>query len=197
MSDEQEAKEKKVRYTRALRPDAQPFDEIRIRTVPRFKTSEVSGDEWRIAAVVELRRKGRTVHCETRRNIEVAAAHLSSIIDEAIDDGKAFYAGMEGICDQEGCLENATVVYRRKMAVCCQCGSSKPDECGFKNRVERSIRAFCQRHAVRGNASLDDRDDNYELIAGDPKAVDEEDKSQAVLIGIVDGDVLFNEGKDQ
>lgn len=34
----------------ALRPDAQAFDEIRIVTVPRYKQSGLSGDEWRIHA---------------------------------------------------------------------------------------------------------------------------------------------------
>ena len=42
---------------RDLKPDAQAFDAVRITTVPRYKTSGLSGDEWRISAHVELLRK--------------------------------------------------------------------------------------------------------------------------------------------
>ncbi len=47
------------RVNRALKPDAQAFDEVRIRTVPRWKESGLSGDEWRISATVEFWRKGK------------------------------------------------------------------------------------------------------------------------------------------
>jgi hypothetical protein len=47
---------------RALRPDAQAFDEVRIVTVPRYKISGLSGDEWRISSHIEFYRKGRKVH---------------------------------------------------------------------------------------------------------------------------------------
>gem|GEM_PF-6705725 len=57
----------KDRY--ALRPDAQAFDEIRIVTVPRYKTSGLSGDEWRISAMIQFfakvnwyMRKDATIH---------------------------------------------------------------------------------------------------------------------------------------
>jgi len=46
---------------RALRPDAQAFDEVRITTVPRYKMSGLSGDEWRISGKIQLLRKGRVV----------------------------------------------------------------------------------------------------------------------------------------
>lgn len=49
---------------RAYRPDAQAFDEIRIFTVPSYKTSGLSGDEWRISATVEFYRNGILRHTE-------------------------------------------------------------------------------------------------------------------------------------
>lgn len=55
---------------RALRPDAQACDEIRIYTVPRYKTSGLSGDEWRISAVTEFYRKGRS-SCGTPMGLEI------------------------------------------------------------------------------------------------------------------------------
>lgn len=41
--------------------DDEFYDEIRITTVPRFKTSELSGDEWRVSTHVVVLRKGRVV----------------------------------------------------------------------------------------------------------------------------------------
>lgn len=42
------------KVSKAYRPDAQAFDEVRITTVPRWKESELSGDEWRISAKMEF-----------------------------------------------------------------------------------------------------------------------------------------------
>jgi hypothetical protein len=80
---------------RAYKVDAQAFDEIRIITVPRYKTSGLSGDEWRISATIQFYRNGTLQHCE----------------------------GM--FCDQEGCRNTATVKYRLKNMVCNQCGLAK------------------------------------------------------------------------
>ena len=44
--------------SRALKPDAQAFDEVRIVTVPRYKRSDLSGDEWRISAEIQFYRNG-------------------------------------------------------------------------------------------------------------------------------------------
>ena len=38
--------------------DDEWYDEIRVTTVPRFKTSGLSGDEWRRSAKVTFLRKG-------------------------------------------------------------------------------------------------------------------------------------------
>jgi hypothetical protein len=32
----------------------QNVDEVRIATIPRYKTSDISGDEWRISAKIEF-----------------------------------------------------------------------------------------------------------------------------------------------
>lgn len=55
MSAEQRTKEPRLNCD--LRPDAQAFDEVRIVTVPRYKQSGLSGDEWRISAAIRLYRK--------------------------------------------------------------------------------------------------------------------------------------------
>jgi len=154
--------------TRVLRPDAQAFDEVRIRTVPRYKTSRLSGDEWRISAVVEFWRKGVLVHeCGGYRNVETAIGFLYADYHRAIDDGKAYFAGEGDRCDQEGCADIATVTYRVKE----EFSRNRPHEWhgparGLGDKIP--VRRFCARHSRRGDCGFDDSDANYELIGGNP-----------------------------
>ena len=143
---------------RAYRPDAQAFDEIRITTIPRFKESEMSGSEWRISARVEFFRNGELKHVsEGWRDVETASKFLAYLHATACDEGKAYFAGEDDFCDQEGCAEKATVSYRCKKRYCNEGHASEP------HRFDE-IRCFCDRHSRRGDSSLDDCDDNYEKI---------------------------------
>lgn len=140
----------------ALRPDAQAFDEVRIKTIPRYKQSGLSGDEWRIHAEITFYRKGIEVHSVGYRNIETACGYLYAAHGSAINDGKAYFAG-DGIhCDQEGCSERATVRLQMKAAY----GND-----GVRKELHRpTFRHFCERHSTRGDCGLDDADDNYVLV---------------------------------
>lgn len=138
----------------ALRPDAQAFDEIRITTVPRYKMSGLSGDEWRISSLTQFFRKGAVILEIGHRDIDRACALLYADLRKAIDDGKAYFAGDGKFCDQEGCNELATVFYRKKDEYCREGHKTKP--------FHISIRSFCERHKQRGDCGLDDADDNYE-----------------------------------
>ncbi len=144
---------------RALKPDAQAFDEIRITTVPRFKDSGLSGSEWRISSLTEFYRKGKLVHSVGHGNIEYACRLLDHDFIAACEDGKAFFAGENDVCDQEGCSEKATVSLEQIKEGCGQCGNTKTPE------YSRPIRKFCDRHKHRGDSSLDDADDCYKEIA--------------------------------
>lgn len=149
------------KITKALRPDAQGFDEVRITTVPRYKTSGLSGDEWRISGRIQLCRKGRVVHEESYRDVETAAKYLPIVIAKAQDEGKAYYAGEENFCDQEGCSEQATRYLRLKKLMCASQGG-----CGQeKHKFGEQYRKFCEKHERRGDCGLDDADDNYEAIS--------------------------------
>jgi hypothetical protein len=139
---------------RDLKPDAQAFDEVRITTVPRYKQSGLSGDEWRISAKVELLRKGRVIVEKGFRNIETACNLLSAVHALACDDGKGFFGGEGNFCDQEGCAERATVAYRKKANYCREGHRSE--------QHQTTIRRFCDRHKVRGDCGLDDADAHYE-----------------------------------
>ncbi len=137
-----------------LRPDAQAFDEIRITTVPRYKTSELSGDEWRISARVEFFRKGVLCLYREYRNVETATGFLYADWHRAIDDGKADFGSIDNICDQEGCDYMAVHRYKLKHTYCRE---------GHKSEAsERDRRQFCEAHKKRGDCGLDDADSNYE-----------------------------------
>jgi hypothetical protein len=141
---------------RALRPDAQPFDEIRLKVVPRYKTSGLSGDEWRISVVMQLFRKGILKHEESiAHDMENAMAFLSWKATIAGENGAQFFGGEENWCDQEGCAEQATVTYRMGSEFCRHGHETKCD--GIV------IRKFCERHKTRGDCGLEDADRNYEV----------------------------------
>lgn len=151
-------KEPPARLYRTIKPDAQAFDEIRIVTAPRFKESELSGDEWRISSVIQLWRKGALVHeANGGRNVETAIMLLGAAFLTACDDGLGYFAGERHVCDQEGCSLPATVSLRLKKGLN-RDGTERPLSFGGEYRM------FCDRHRVRGDCGLEDADDNYEVI---------------------------------
>lgn len=138
---------------RALKPDAQAFDRVEIVTVPRFKQSEMSGDEWRISAAIIFYRKGREVHRTSYRNVQTACQFAAGDYLRACDDGKAYFAGEADICDQEGCSEKATWKHTLKKRYSRE-GHASDAEDG-------DHRLFCEQHKERGDCGLDDADENY------------------------------------
>jgi hypothetical protein len=140
----------------ALRPDAQAFDEIRIVTVPRYKTSGLSGDEWRISAEIQFYRKGELKHRTSYSTVEHACGFLYSAYHEAIGEGRAYFAGDGVHCDQEGCVKPKTVTYRILKHFCQDGEEHRPSEL-------HALRHFCAEHKTRGDCALEDADRNYEL----------------------------------
>lgn len=142
------------KMSRALKPDAQAFDEIRVRTVPRYKQSGLSGDEWRISAVIEFCRNGKVVHTAHSSSIEYAAYLMAAHHIEACESGRGYFAGEDDACDQEGCTAKATIKAVKKFDYCRDGHKSE--------RPSNQYRLFCDRHSTRGDSSFDDRDDNYD-----------------------------------
>ncbi len=140
----------------ALPPDRQGFDEVRIVTVPRWKESELSGSEWRISACITMMRKGHVIAERRFGNVENAARFLDWVMSEVQDEGKCDLNNplFQGLCDQEGCSDSATVIYRLKARYCHE---------GHKSDVmpQGEYRQFCERHKQRGDCGLDDADENY------------------------------------
>ena len=140
----------------AIRPDAQAFDEVRIITVPRYKQSGLSGDEWRISAETQFYRKGKLIFTVGRRDVETACGFAYGDYLRGIDDGKAYFGGDGKICDQEGCAEPVAVKYRL-LKLFSREGYEGTPHCP-------TFRHFCDKHKIRGDCALEDADRNYEKV---------------------------------
>lgn len=137
------------------------FDEITIKTVPRFKTSGLSGDEWRTSASITVKRKGHVIAEGRTNSIQSAAAYLPWFLLTMFEgDGATRVPDTvdEALCFQPGCDQPAVSIYRLKSNYCRE---GKPHELHSETRV-----AFCQRHLRRGDCAFKDADANYEVVSG-------------------------------
>lgn len=155
-------KEKAKPENRAKRPNHQAFDEIVIRTVPRYKTSGLSGNEWRISADVQVKRKGRVVWDASGSNVPDALQELARDVhgfdfSTALDEVK-----VDDLCDQEGCAEPFTHTYSMEKRACTSCGDLKPAMTEWDKLPV--LRKFCERHAQRGDCGLEDAQSNYRVV---------------------------------
>ena len=164
--------------------DDEWHDMVSITTVPRFKTSGLSGDEWRTSAHLEIRRKGIVVFERYYHKISDAAAHLPWVLMTYAEEGVDPHL-TEGRCMQPGCAELATTRYRKKIDGCGRCGGEK-DATKFGTETHRE---FCARHAHRGDSDLDDMDDRYEVVDGaGPRGPGKQsrDESPSAFGGVLD-----------
>lgn len=149
---------------RAGMPDSQFVDEIRIVTVPRWKESELSGDEWRISARIDFYRKGIVVGSKGARDVETAARFVDWFLVSGLESGKIDVPNTLGdCCDQEGCCKPWTTRLRIKERFD-RDGKVKATPKWMEGVTE--YRAFCDEHKVRGDCGLDDADRNYEPMEG-------------------------------
>jgi hypothetical protein len=166
--------------------DDEFVDEIRVTTVPRFKTSGLSGDEWRFSVEAVALRKGREVGRRSWNRLDWALQRLLPWVQDdllcPIDDPRM----TDDLCMQPGCAEPWTVEYRLAKRGCGQCGSRKEQP---NDEWSDYRRRFCERHARRGDSNLDDMDDNYAPVpGGQPPAeqvVRAEDESPAAFGGVI------------
>lgn len=146
------------KYCHQWHADAQPFDRIAVETVPRYKTSDASGCEWRFRVVTSFYWKGQKVG-ETAHGSALEAAN-----NMRADWNSCLHSREEGdvpMCDQEGCDQEATVFYELKDAHCTPCGTARESIFSY-------VRWFCQAHSTRGDCGIDDADPNYTLLQGTP-----------------------------
>ena len=107
--------------------------------------------------------KGTVVKERGYGDVESAAKFLSWFMVETIEGDGGNFGGIDRFCDQEGCAEPATVFYQKRKDWCGRCGESK------EITYTKVFRQFCDRHKTRGDCGLDDNDDNYILLSGNPR----------------------------
>lgn len=154
------------------------FDEVEIKIVPRFKESETSGDEWRIEALIALKRKGAVIFLAGARNLESAVKYLPWLLETVCEksdseDGwtehhkkRSPECGIYGLgkneCAQPGCTRDPIVFYALEKEF--------SDNGFFEREIDRNgafdmlVRGFCKIHKDRGDGGREDNMKNYREI---------------------------------
>lgn len=150
--------------------DDEWIDEVRIVTVPRYKTSGMSGDEWRFSAQVEFLRKGVVLYTRPFSKIHYAIDFLPALQHEYADQGLGDQdvggnkIDFDRFCFNPGCAEDGVVEYELIDEYISPYGI-KQEKKAWRTSVRRR---FCEEHARRGDCALEDADSNYRLISAPP-----------------------------
>lgn len=145
--------------------DWENYDRIEFKVVPRYKTSGMSGDEWRQHVEVTCYFKGEAVFSFGCRNMRVAAALLPGKMITESDNGiqDAVLKREDGdACDQPSCESKSIGRFLIKEAFGDRGEKLHPGDYSHRN----AYRQFCARHVRRGDCSREDCDDNYEPLDG-------------------------------
>lgn len=142
-------------------PEFESFDRIELAIVPRYKTSGLSGDEWRQGIAIRFYFKGEVVHEEQSNNMRNAILMLGHHWVTAQEPIPERIIELENTkCMQPSCPEDAVGKYRIKKEFSDRGEEIAEDE----NRGFVYFRQFCAKHAMRGDCGRDDSDKNYEPI---------------------------------
>ena len=162
--------------------DDEFYDRITVEVVPRYKTSSLSGDEWRISVRVQLWRKAAVVAERSWSKLEYALAGLhgwlQTLSDGGVPDGFDRSADQQK-CHQPGCAEAGAVEVRLKGRYCQVNPHAGPHPPTFDYR-----RRFCARHARRGDCAFEDADANYERLKGPLAAPYTTDESPSIRVDV-------------
>lgn len=171
--------------------DDKIIDEFDLKPELRYKTSGLSGDEWRVSYVLTIKRKG-TILFQRGYHTPQDAIHYMPWLMRAMMEG-----GIEGFdekaweqrivadetaCAQPGCGEKALVRYQFKEVFA-------PDGEGpLPQAFDDYVTQFCAAHSTRGDCGREDADRNYIKLSGkmeepDPKMVKE---SARVIVNLDD-----------
>ena len=146
--------------------DHEAFDEITFKVVPRWKESELSGDQWRTSVAVVLKSNGLEVAARAYRDMDTALALAPAFIVDVRESGRyeealrVMHARDEHTCDQPGCAKPWTVKLKLKRRTSARGEWLDPSESAYYDH----FRQFCGEHRERGDCSREDCDENYEAI---------------------------------
>lgn len=164
--------------------DWEAFDRVTIETVPRYKTSGLSGDEWRISALVKFFFKGEVVAERSFGNVHTACRYLDVVWDELTCPIPDRVIELEKTkCDQPGCDSD------RVNKVLLKDEYTNEGKLDAADIYHASTRGFCRRHLRRGDCGLEDSDRNYEILSGPgPNDSSNVIESPSVLAGVIELD---------
>lgn len=143
----------KIRFAK-LHSDSEFVDEVKISTVPSYKESHMSGDEWRTSAVVQFSWKGNVVFQTSFNNVQTAATFVPVLLLTIGEEGKSEHPkdSLE-YCFQPGCSNKSVSEFELIK------------EYGREGKgwtpTFKKYRRFCEKHIVRGDSDLEDCDSNY------------------------------------
>jgi hypothetical protein len=146
-------------------PDSGWYDRVELDIVPRYKTSGMSGDEWRTSVRLRWFFKGLQVGEEYfGRDIELALGYVPHVLAVASDGGASneWLEHEKKKCDQPGCAEDAVARFKLKRETAKDGSYLDPAE----TEHHESYRKFCKRHLRRGDCGREDADANYEPMDG-------------------------------
>jgi hypothetical protein len=144
-------------YHRSL-PEYETYDEIRMKVIPRYKTSGLSGDEWRTSIKIEFCFKGQVVKTTSASTMKTAILMLGYESIEMFDDKTAkIHAELEKeCCDQPGCSNKAVARFKLKKLT-----ADNGEYLDMNDQYGEYYRKFCSKHLQRGDCGREDADDNY------------------------------------
>lgn len=143
-----------TRYFKAL-PEDEGVDDVRLELVPRWKESELSGDEWRYSVVVRFFRKGVEVKVDSFGSFQDAILGLGAMWQTRHEGSPVALWGLTAqSCAQFGCDREAVEVFGLKEQFSDRGEGPLPD-------ATPAYRAFCLRHRTRGDCDREDCDTNH------------------------------------
>lgn len=138
--------------------DFECFDKITMEVVPRYKTSGLSGDEWRQHVEVTFWFKGHAILSWGCSDMNAAAMLLGSkLLDAGSPISDKVLQLEDDLCDQPSCTEPPTHRYILKQLFS-RSGERLDPTDGYSRH---HYRKFCQKHGTRGDCGREDSDDNY------------------------------------
>lgn len=144
--------------------DFEVYDRIEFKVIPRYKTSGLSGDEWRQHVEVTFFFKGKEVKSFGCRDMQIALALAGGRVITWSDEGIADeILAMEkaGLCDQPSCEKPSVGRLRIKEEF-----GDRGEKLEQKEGPSGYYRQFCKTHIRRGDCSREDSDDNYIPLDG-------------------------------
>lgn len=142
--------------------DFEPFDRIELDVVPRYKTSDMSGDEWRTSVRVRFSFKGEVVRETSITSMRYAMLLLAGEWVRAQEPIPNRVIELEKTkCDQPGCPNEAVSTYHLKVEF-----SDRGEKLDPGDSSLLYYRRFCSECRRRGDCSREDSDANYEVVEG-------------------------------